>query len=133
MERLLTFQYYFTPRPDPNFAYTKMTLGILALLIVGALALKLLRKYKVKDEIWKKILRPYPLRLFNFSLALLLLLLFRETGIPYLSMRLWWGLWGVLFLYAFFKFLFRCKKDYQKRSERHHLNANLSQYLPKKK
>lgn len=133
MDRLLTFQYYFTPRPDPNFAYTKVTLGLVALLIVGALALKLLRKHKLKDDIWKKIIRPIPPRLFNFGLALLLLLLFRETGIPYLSMRLWWVLWGVLFLYVLLKLLFGCKNEYLKRSERHHLNARLSQYLPKKR
>lgn len=133
MERLLSLSYFFTPRPSPDFPYTKLTLAVFALLFLGGIAIGIYRKKFLKDEIWKKILRRYPGILVNYAVTLLILLVIRETGMPYLSMRIWWALWFVALLYSIARFLLTCKKQYETRAEKLKINRSKDAYLPRKK
>ncbi len=133
MERFLTLQYYLTPLPNPNFQYTKLTLLIGALLILCGFALGIYRKKYLKDAIAKKIIKIYPGRLRLYGFLVLLLLLFREQGIPFLSMRLWWFVVLAFFLYTFLSLAFGYRKAYRKRKKRMKSNAVKHKYLPKKK
>ena len=133
MERFLTLRYYFIPLPDPNFQFTKLTLLIGSLLLLSGFALSIYRKKYLKDSITKKIIKAYPGKLRTYGLLVLMLLVFREMGIPYLSMRLWWFVLLFFFLYAVIKFAFSFKAEYRKRSEQVKKHASKSKYLPKKK
>ena len=133
MERFLNFGYYLSPIPDPNFQHTKLTLAVGLLLIIAAIALSIYRKKHLKNDVLRKMLRPYPGLLQTYGILILFLLLVRETGIPYLSMRLWWVVLALFFLYSLFKFILTFKSEYNKRSHRSERNANVNKYLPKRK
>lgn len=132
MERLLTFSFYFTPRPDPNFQHTKGVVILLAILFLTSVGLKIVRRRMLKDEIWKKIIRRPADKLFTFALILLLLLIFRETGMPYLSMRIWGILWAITFLYSLIKFLATFKRDYARRAAQKTHHHEKLRYFSKK-
>ncbi len=133
MERFLTLRYYFIPLPDPNFQFTKLTLLIGGLLILSGFALGFYRKKHLKDPIAKKLIKAYPGKLRTYGFLVLMLLVFREMGIPYLSMRIWWFVLLAFFLYQVAKFAFSYKSEYQKRAKRVKQNASKEKYLPKKK
>jgi len=133
MERFLTLRYYLIPIPDPNFQFTKMTLGIGLLLLIIGFASEFYIKKKLKDPISKKILKSYPGKLKLYGFIVLMLLIFREQGIPYLSMRLWWFVLLGFFLYTFGKITLSFKKEYRNRKDKLHKNKNKNKYLPKKK
>ena len=133
MDQFLTLQYYFAPLPNPDFQFTKLTLLIGLLLILSGIALSIYRKRYLKDAIAKKIIKIYPSRLKIYGFLVLVLLIFREQGIPYLSMRLWWFVLLAFFLYTFLKFAFSYKKEYSRRKNRVGKNAKKHKYLPKKK
>ncbi len=133
MDRFLSLKYYFIPLPDPNFQFTKITLGIgILLILIGFVALKY-RKTKLKDKIARKILKPYPGILIRYGFYVLLLLLFRERGIPYLSMRVWWFVILALFIYYFIKLALTYKAEYEKRFKAIHRNQSRDKYMPKRK
>ena len=133
MDRFLHLQYYFVPLPDPNFQFTKLTLLIGILLILSGFALGIYRKKYLKDTIVRKILKIYPGRLRLYGILVLMLLAFREQGIPYLSMRLWWFVILAFFLYTFLKLALTFNKEYSRRKEREKKNISKKKYLPKKK
>ena len=133
MERFLTLKYYFTPLPDPNFQFTKITLGIGLLLILLGFALSYLRKRRFKDPIVKKLLKPYGGKLRIYGFLVLILLVFREQGIPYLSMRIWWFILLGFFLYTFLKLALTYRSNYAERKKRFNKNETKQKYLPKKK
>jgi len=133
MERFLNLRYYFAPLPDPNFQFTKLILLIGALLILVGVACGIYRKKYLKDTVARKILKIYPGRLKLYGFLVLLLLVFREQGIPFLSMRLWWFVLLAFFLYTFLKLAFSYKREYAKRYERMKKNVSKQKYLPKKK
>ena len=133
MDRFLSLRYYFIPLPDPNFQFTKLTLSIGVLLILAGIALSVYRKKYLKDPIAKKILKIYPGRLRLYGLIILLLLIVREQGIPYLSMRLWWFVTLAFFLYTFVGLGLKYRKEYAKREGRAKKNLHQAKYLPKKK
>jgi len=133
MNKFLTLQYYFTLRPDPNFQLTKLVVVLIILLFISSIALQIYRKKYVKDKIVKKILKRYPSRLNAFGVVLLLLLLSREAGIPFLSMRIWWFLLLLLMIYWLSKTIFNFKKEYSKRLFRQKQNQFKNKYIPKKK
>jgi len=133
MERFLNLRFYLAPLPDPNFQFTKLTLLIGLLLIIAGIAFGIYRKKYLKDIIAKKILKIYPGRLKIYGFLVLLLLVFREQGIPFLSMRLWWFVLLAFFLYTFIKLALKYKKEYAKRKERMRKNTIKKKYLPKKK
>ncbi len=118
MKRLLAFFSFLVSKPDPNFGHARLAAGILVLLFVASLALRIWRKRVCKDEITKKILRRTPGHLLNYATVFLLLLLFRETGMPYLSIRLWPLLVILLFLVHAFRFARGFKKEYARRLAR---------------
>lgn len=133
MERFLTLRYYFIPLPDPHFQFTKLTLLIGVLLLLGGFALGIYRKKYLKDMIARKILKPYPglMRLYGF--LVLMLLVFREMGIPYLSMRIWWFVLLAFFLKSLLRFALGYRPQYSKRAEREKKKSGKDKYLPKKK
>lgn len=134
MSRLLTLQYYFTPRPDINFQYTKLSIAIITLLILAAIALFIAQKKYSKDPIFKRLTRSYPVTLFYFAVIFGALLFARETGIPYLSMRILWVLAAAYFVYWLFKVIISYPKKYQERAVKAHSSRNgQNRYLPKKK
>ena len=133
MNRILTLQYYFTPRTDPNFQYTKFTLAIVILFILGGLAITIYRKKYLKNPIAKKIIRSAPKLLQRYGTILLVLLLFREAGIPYFSMRIWWFLFMFALLISIIRFSLNAKKEYAKRLHTVKKVDIKVKYLPKKK
>ena len=133
MSKFLDLHYYFARLPDIDFRYTKISLALGLLLVIAGFALAYYRRKYMGDEIWKKIIRKYPGMLRTYGLLILLLLLFRETGIPYLAMRFWWFLLGAFFLYHLLKFAFTCKKEYRTRLQQAVKHSVGKQYLPKKK
>ena len=133
MERFLNPWFYFAPLPDPNFQFSKFTLGLSLILVLAGIVGSYYRKKKLSDPITKKILKPYPGRLVTYGLLLVMLLVSRELGIPYLSMRIWWFVLLAFFLYTFIGLALNYKKEYQRRSRRLHQNENKAKYLPKKK
>lgn len=132
MDKLLTFSYYFTTRPDPNFQFTKLAIALVVILFAASFIIKLKRK-KLKDPIMKKMLKRYPSRLSMFGSLLLFLLVVREAGLPYLSMRIWWFLLGAFFLYWALKNASNFNKEYKRRATQAKSNASRSKYLPRKK
>ncbi len=133
MERLLTLQFYFTPRPDPNFQFTKITLVFIALFFVVGIVIRIYRKKYSKDQIVKKMIKRYPGRLFTFGTVLLFLLLVRESGIPFLSMRFWWFALLIFVIYWAVKILINFKKKYMRRMKQAGSHAVRAKYLPKRK
>lgn len=133
MSRFFTLKYYFTPLPDPNFQYTKLVLGVAFLLIAGALVLGMVRRRKVKDEVLRKMLRPYGNVARTFGLLLLVLLFFREAGVPYLASRFWWVLWAGWLLYYTIKEAITFKARYHARVTSREQSAAKKSYLPTRK
>ncbi len=133
MDKFLHLAYYFSPIPEPNFQYTKLTLAIGLIFLIAGLALGFYRKRYVEDQIHRKLMRKYPGLLKTYGTLILILLLVRETGIPYLSMRMWWAILGLFLLYSLFKFLFTYRGEYKKRYEQAVKMHTLHKYLPKKK
>ena len=129
----MSLKYYFGPLPDPNFQYTKATLAAGLLLIIAGIALSMYRKKYMKDTIAKKIIKKYPSLLNTYGALVIILLLIRETGIPYLSMRLWWFILLACFLYSVIKILFTYKKKYKKRRIQANTNIRAKKYMPKRK
>lgn len=133
MNRLLTLQYYFTSRPDPDFQFTKITVILIILFFATSIGLQIYRRKYLKDSIAKKIIKRYPSRLIAFGVILLGLLLSREAAIPYVSMRLWWFLLLIFIVYWTVKNALNFKSEYSKRLKKQHHNTAKSKYLPKKK
>ena len=133
MDKFLTLKYFFTPRPDPNFQFTKWMLAIGLILIITGIVLSFYRKKYLKDQITKKLIKKYPAHLRIYGILTLILLLVRETGIPYLSMRIWWFVLGGFFIYSLLKFLLTFKKEYQKRLVKAQKQGIVKKYLPRKK
>ena len=133
MDRFLTLKYYFTPLPDPNFQYTKLTLAIGLVLIITGFILGFYRKKYLKDVIIKKLIKKYPGMLRTYGVLVLILLLVREAGIPYLSIRFLWIVLAGFFLFSALKFLFTYKKEYKKRFRQAQKRGTTNKYLPKKK
>jgi hypothetical protein len=133
MERFLSLRYYFIPLPDPNFQFTKLTLAVGLILLIAGFVSAYYLKHKLKDPIAKKILKNYPGKLKIYGFVTLFLLGSRELGIPYLSMRIWWFILLVVFLYNAIKLGLSYKKDYEKRNNRLKKNQSKDKYLPGKK
>jgi cell division protein FtsW (lipid II flippase) len=133
MDRFISLKYLLTPRPDPNFQFTKLIFAVGLILLAVGILLSFYRKKYVKNPIIKKMIRKYPGQLKTYGLLTLILLLVRETGIPFLSMRIWWFVLAAFFLYSLLKFVFTFKKDYKKRLHQAEKRGLVNKYLPKKK
>lgn len=133
MDKFLTLSYYTSVRPDPNFQFTKLTLLAVVILLVCAIAVKIVRKRMPKDDVRRSVLKRYPGPLIGFAMALLALLVFRETGIPLFSMRIWWIALSVFFVVWAIKAALGYRKEYAEKSAHAHRSADNSKYLPKRK
>lgn len=114
MERFITLSYWLDRFPDVDFKYGKITLGLAVLVFAIGLAIHFYRK-KTKNEALKKALRRVPGPFFSHAVILAVLLFFRENLVPYLSMRLWFLLLAVSFLYKTIRNLLKARSDYKKR------------------
>jgi hypothetical protein len=126
-------RYLFSARPDPNFHFTKLILAVVILMVLAGILIRIMRTKWVKDEIVKKMLKRYPDHLFSFAIALLVLLLFREAGIPLLSMRIWWVGYLVIVAVWAIKGGFKFSHEYRSRKSRHLEQESIRRYLPGKK
>jgi uncharacterized protein YacL len=133
MERFLQLAYFFDRYPSPDFRYTKITLGVIILLLLSSIVLSVYRHRYMKDQITKKLIKKYPSLLRTYGIILLVLLVVREAGMPLLSMRFLWLLWAAFFIYSLLKAVFTYKKEYKKRSEQMDLHSKHHKYLPKRK
>lgn len=116
MERFITLSYWLDRFPDVDFKYGKITLGIVLLMIAIGLAIHFYRK-KTKNEALKKALRKVPAPFFSHAVVLAALLFFRENLVPYLSMRIWFLILAVSFLYKTIRNLLKARADYVKRKK----------------
>lgn len=133
MDKLLSLSYYLEARPNPDFQFTKLTFVLIALLLVLSFGLNFYRKKYVKEAVLKKLLRKYPSRFMYFALALLILLGFREAGLPYLSMRIWWVALFLYIIYWSVKVGVKFNKEYTERLSKASKKATINKYLPRKK
>jgi len=133
MQQVLTLSYYFTPRPDANFQFTKVTILLIVVFYLLGFLIKLYRSKSTKDPIIKKMIRKYPGRMWLFGTLLLFLLLLRENGIPYLSMRIWWFLLLLYIMHWAIEILINFKKEYKRRMNQASQNRSKSKYLPRQK
>jgi len=133
MDKFLSLKYFFTFRPDPDFQFTKLMLAVGLILLIAGILLGIYRKKHLKNEIVRKLIKKYPGQLRTYGILALILLLVRETGIPFLSMRIWWVILAAFFLYSLLKFLFTFKGEYKKRMRQAEKHGLANKYLPKKK
>lgn len=133
MDKLLTLSYYFNTRPDPNFQFTKFTLALALIFLVGGVAFEYWRKKKLTDKIARKLLRPYSGKLIRWGALVLFLLACREYGIPYFSMRLWWLILFAWIAYQLIRLAVTYKKEYAARLKMTKKTAKVDKYLPKRK
>lgn len=104
----------------------------MALLILG-IVLEVYRRRGMKDKVSRKLLRAYPQKLIRYGVVALFLLAFREAGLPYLSMRIWWFVLAGFMIYSTLKLIFTYKKQYRIRTEKLKVTGKEDKYLPKKK
>ena len=133
MDRFLSLKYYFAAAPNADFQYTKATLIVGLGLIVIGLVLGYYRKKKMQDPVTKKVIRKHPGTLRTYGILVLILLLVREAGIPFLSMRFLWLILAGFFIFSILKALFTFRKEYRKRYSRAKKQGLVNKYLPKKK
>jgi hypothetical protein len=133
MDKFLTLNYYLNTRPDPDFQYTKFAVLLIALLFLLSIALKIYRKKYVKEAVLKKMMKRYPGRFFTFGSILLILLLAREAGIPFLSMRIWWFALFIYIIYWALKVCLTFRKEYRYRTRQTQTRHSKNKYLPKRK
>jgi hypothetical protein len=133
MDKILSLQYFFTPRPDVNFQFTKLVFAVGLILLIAGILLGIYRKRYLKNEILRKLIKKYPGQLRTYGIFALILLLVRETGIPFLSMRIWWVILAAFFIYSLLKFLFAFRGEYKKRLRQAERQGLVNKYLPKKK
>jgi hypothetical protein len=103
------------------------------LFFAGSFAVSYYRRKKAKDEIVKKMTKRTPGRLQLFGTILLFLLLVREAGIPFLSMRIWMILFAIIFIWWALKFTLSFKKNYRFRLNQKVKHAKKLKYMPKKR
>jgi len=133
MQKFLSLSYYFNPYPDPAYQWTKLTFLVGVLLIAGGLSVAYYRRKMKGNEVLKKMLRPYPGLLQTYGVLVLFLLVTREAGIPYLSMRMWWFILLVFFIYSLVRFAVRFPANYRRNRENRDQTQAKNQYLPKRK
>lgn len=133
MSRLLSLQFYFTPRPDPNFQYTTITVILIVLLFAAGVGITIYRRKYAKDPIVKKLIRKIPARLTTFGSVLLFLLISREVALPILSMRILWIVLFAVFIWWALKVILNFKGEYQRRLSQKNHHAKQARFIPKKK
>lgn len=133
MNPFLTLHYYFNPYPGSGFQFSKIILaGCLVVFLLGIFIL-FYRKKKAQPR-HKKWIQTYGKRIINMAIVALGLLFVREVGIPYFSMRLWWGIWAIMLLIFSFMALKQFRKANRLTLEiKPKAQDPRAKYLPKKK
>ncbi len=129
------FSYIFWPRP-PQIGYDSpkliALLSISVAFIVLSFVIRLWRK-RVQNPQTKKLSRSWSTATIWFGVIGLILAVSRAEDISYVSMRLWWVVWGVsLALYLLFQVKIFRARHYEVLPQRRSEDAR-EKYLPKKK
>ena len=93
--------YIFYPNPgNASWDSQKAILLIIVcgLLVVASFAIKYWRK-RQQNAVTRKLSRSWSVSTFWFGIIGLILILARLESISYVSMRLWWGVWAISFIF----------------------------------
>lgn len=132
LTKLLNPKYFFAPIPNPDFQYATLLFIAGVILIVIGIGVRFYLK-SATDAVFKKMLKHTPRFFILFGGVLILLVLIRIAGIPYMAMRLWWLIYGLLFLYFALTRLSRFPKEYQSRLKKIAESEKQKKYLPRKR
>lgn len=133
-------KYLFNTNPGTEFKYY-LPLGILvAILIIGGVALSVIYDHKKhSDFAFKRLFRKTSLKLFLSGILFLFLMGVRYENIPYFSMRIWLFLGLLILAYFIFKLIGTYLVEYKKEKlNTHHSSVTtetreVKKYLPNKK
>lgn len=100
MSRYLDLQYWFAMNPGSEFGGLYLVLIFCTTLLILALLLTLaLFFFKPSNKVLKNLLRKLRTRLYTYTIVAYLLTFCRYEGAYLLSMRFWWVVYGIFFLY----------------------------------
>jgi len=100
MSRYLDLAYWFSMNPGSEFGGLYMVLIFCTSLLILALILTLvIFLFKPSNKVLKGFLKKLRSRLYIYMIVGYLLAFARYEGAYLLSMRFWWMIYGLLFLY----------------------------------
>ncbi len=127
--------YLFWPNPG-NATYGSpkaIALTVLCFLLI-ALSFAVKNWRKKQGSITKKLSRSWSSAFMWFGLTGLFLVVCRAEGISYVSMRVWWGVWLLIFaIYGFVQFKMFRSRHYEVLPQEKQQEDPRQKYLPKKK
>jgi len=128
--------YLFWPNPgnaDYSSPKSLILLVVCVLLVVVSFAIKYWRK-KQSNAVTRKLTRSWPSVTLWFGLVGLFLVICRVESISYLSMRVWWVVWGVvLVVYILFQLKMFRMRHYNVLPQKKREHDPREKYLPKSK
>ena len=128
MKNLLTLKYWINMRPETfsslGFKFLGIFLGSLTVFIFIFYLLKI-RKRGLYFKIWRSL---QTFCLSNLFIGLILLF-FSYESLPFLSMRLWFLLWGLSML-IWFGFIFKTLMTIPKEKEKLSKEKEFKKYIP---
>lgn len=90
--------YLFDLNPGPDFKYASTAIIFFLLVLAVSIGLLIYTRSQTLNKTTKKCLVPMVTHIFWFSIAGMLLVIFRLNGIPLLSMRVFFALWVIAFI-----------------------------------
>lgn len=132
---IFNLHYLFEISVESYMQFFWVWFSFFVILIVAGIVIGAFGK-KIFSEMMARSLRGLPAVMIWYGLGGLVLLFFRINSAPYLSMRIWFLLYAILFLVlAYFEYKKR-SVDYKKKIERkakREVNKTAKKYLPKRK
>ena len=111
--KFFNWQYLIEKNPDVRFSFLLPLVVIFALMFLAGILLPLWLKRRFKKIApYRELAARIQTELLVVSLLGLLLVFFRNQGIPYLSARILLVILGLYFLYALFAFVYYYKKRF---------------------
>ena len=111
--KFFNWQYLIERNPDVRFSFLLPLVVIFALMFLAGILLPLWLKRRFKKIApYRELAARIQTELMVVSLLGLLLVFFRNQGIPYLSARILLVILGLYFLYALFAFVYYYKKRF---------------------
>ena len=111
--KFFNWQYLIEKNPDVRFSFLLPLVVIFALMFLAGIFLPLWLKRRFKKIApYRELAARIQTELLVVSLLGLLLVFFRNQGIPYLSARILLVILGLYFLYALFAFVYYYKKRF---------------------